>query len=706
MEVATVPVKHRDLHESTRPLSNGLEPTPKVSPHYDKPSTSAATRGLWALAALIILLWGLRLWGYVTLAAWATPVAVVLILMGIGGIILALLPDGIMDLQRRKQLGWILLVAALIALAVWSYFQVFTLPAYGTDEIAFDQYAAQLAIHGINPYMHSMAPAFPLFHVSPNGYTFTLRGRPITSLSYPALSFEPYMPLIALGIKAQAAIWVNVAAWGLTGILLYALMPADLCALAIVLTSVSVYIAYAVGGVTGALFIPLLIGAAYKWDRFATEKGWRAWLGPACLGLAMCVKQTPWLVGIFLVLGVAMEAMAHGTRSQALKTTARYVAIAALAFIVPNLPYLLSAPGAWLKGILTPLGSHVVPAGQGLVALSLYLGLGGGSIGAYSLLAIVVLVVSVACFIAFYGTLKPLAFFLPVFALFFATRSFGSYFVMLLPAAVIAALSTKPARDKRPAAWWPSVAVGGLGAIGVATAFALLTPSPMGIRIVSVHTTGQLATVDRLNLNVSNHTSHPIKPRFTLESGSGITAFWLRDKGPATLGAHRSAQYVLFAPNFYSMPSIAGGFQVLAFLTHPASLATSAPYIPTTWHLSLRPNTVNHPVPVGSTIIVKAEIENRFDQRVRVSHIPVYLGQIIYAQRGLEFSQAVVNGSPPGQTPVESLTNSQGIATFRISDTTPGSNPVYFEANLVNSRSYYPYGYSSPLAIRFVKPGF
>ena len=85
----------------------------------------------------------------------------------------------------------------MAALAIWSYFQVYMAPDYGTDEIAFDQYAAQLALHGINPYLHSMAAAFPLFHVSPNGYTFLLNGRPVTTLSYPALSFEAYLPLLA-----------------------------------------------------------------------------------------------------------------------------------------------------------------------------------------------------------------------------------------------------------------------------------------------------------------------------------------------------------------------------------------------------------------------------------------------------------------------------------------------------------------------------
>ena len=79
-------------------------------------------------------------------------------LTGLLAIIAAWLPESVLSGRRQRQIGWVALIAALVALALWSYFQVFIAPDYGTDEIAFDQYAAQLALHGINPYLHSMAP--------------------------------------------------------------------------------------------------------------------------------------------------------------------------------------------------------------------------------------------------------------------------------------------------------------------------------------------------------------------------------------------------------------------------------------------------------------------------------------------------------------------------------------------------------------------
>ena len=162
-------------------------------------------------------------------------------------------------------------------------------------------------LHGINPYLHSMAAAFPLFHVSPNGYTFRLNGTPVTTLSYPALAFEAYLPLLALGATTQAAVWVDVAAWALSGVVLYAVLPRRIAPLAIVILSLDLYIGYAVGGITDFLFVPLLAGAAVGWDKFARAAGRPPGAGPVLLGLAMAVKQTPWLVVPFVLAGIVIE---------------------------------------------------------------------------------------------------------------------------------------------------------------------------------------------------------------------------------------------------------------------------------------------------------------------------------------------------------------------------------------------------------------
>jgi uncharacterized membrane protein len=662
-------------------------------------------RALRSLAAVFVLTWSFRLAGYLTFGTWLAIPVVLLGLTGLLAMVTAWLPRGTLSGQRLRQLDLVVLVAVVIALGLWCYFQIYIAPDYGTDEVAFDQYAAQLALHGINPYLHSMAAAFPLFHVSPNGYTFLLDGRPVTKLSYPALAFEQYLPLLAMGIKTQAAVWTDVAAWALGAAVLYMVLPRKLAPLAAIVVSLDVFTGYAVGGVTDFLFMPLLIGAAAGWDRFAWTRGPAAWRGPILMGLAMSVKQTPWLIFPFVVAGIVMESRRLRDGAQGLRDGLRYLGIAAVAFLVPNLPYLLNAPHAWLSGILTPITAQTVPAGQGLVSLSLSLPLGGGSLQDYSAAAVVVFLGLLACYLASYTVLKPAAFLLPSIVLFFATRSFGSYLVMLIPAAVAAAATTQRPSAQAPWRYWKWVVSGAAASCALAVCAALTSPSPLKMSIQSVRTTGQLATVDQLTVSVTNTSSHGVSPSFTVEEGMSMTAFWRQVHGPRTLAPHQVARYTIQAPSSFAMPSIGTGFQVLAFSHGPAAVSRTGSYVGSVWRVVLVPSTINGPVTIGQTFTVHAEIVNRLDQRIRVADVPVYLGQVIYAQGGTINSEAYINKGYSGQTPVSALTNAQGVATFRVTNRSalPNHNPIYFEANLVSSGSDYPYGYSPILAVRFRK---
>ncbi len=273
----------------------------------DGDTTAWTERTLRTLAAVFVITWSFRLSGYLTFGTWLAIPVVLLGLTGLLAIVAAWLPSGTLAGRRQRQIDMAVLAAVIVALGIWCYFQIYIAPDYGTDEVAFDQYAAQLALQGINPYLHSMAAAFPLFHVSPNGYTFLLNGQPVTKLSYPALAFEEYLPLLAMGITTQAAVWTDVAAWALGAVVLYAVLPRKLAPLAAVVVSLDVFTGYAVGGVTDFLFMPLLIGAAAGWDRFAWTRGPAAWRGPVLMGLAMAVKQTPWLIVPFVVAGIVLE---------------------------------------------------------------------------------------------------------------------------------------------------------------------------------------------------------------------------------------------------------------------------------------------------------------------------------------------------------------------------------------------------------------
>jgi len=699
--VVTTPMARSVVTERMR----NVDPAPSSgSTAPDGPS--AASRTWWTVAGLTVVLWGFQLFGYVDVYPVISVAVVVLGAWGIGTIVAVWQPHRVGRWPARVLAG-VTVGLTIGAFLGWSYLQVRTTPAYGTDEIAFDQYAAELFRHGTNPYTHSMAQAFSLFHVSPDGYTFLLNGHAVTSLSYPALSFLVYVPLLLLGWSTQVAVAVNVLAWALAIVLTFVLLPRHLRPLAIVVGSFAVYISYAVGGVTDALFVPLLIGAVYRWDRFADGRGIATWRGPVLLGSAMAVKQTPWLVLPFLVAGLVLEgARGPGGWRAGVRTGGRYLAIALAAFTVPNLPFIVQSPHAWLTGIVTPVASHAVPAGQGLVGLTLFLGVGGGSLAAYTVALVVVFATLWLAFVATYPRLKAWAVLCPSVVLFFSARSFGSYLVTLLPAALVAATTVRSpgpaaaptARMRRVAPW---IVAGGLVVSGVAVGAVFTSGAPLAVRITSVRTSGQLATVVQLGVEVDNRTDRTQSPAFTVESGGQLTAFWPALRGPTVLSPGQHAQYTLVAPNFFAQPPITGGFQVVAFTDAPATVSSSPSYLPTTFHLSLDPSSVSSSVPLGQAVTLRATLLDPIDRPVRESGVPVYLGQVIYDQQGLVFGQAVINQGQVGQTPVVAFTDAGGVATFVVRGTVASDLPVSFEANLVNQRLFYPFGYSQIVPIRF-----
>ncbi len=535
------------------------------------------------------------------------------------------------------------------------------------------------------------------------------------------MSFELYIPFLALGWSTQLAVGLNVAAWSASILLLFALLPRRFRAAALVLGSLTTYVAYAVGGVTDVLYVPLLVGAAYRWNRFPAERGWHKWRGPVLLGLAMSVKQEPWLLLPFVAVAVAFEADARLGPRRRLRVGAAYVGAALAAFALPNLPYFVGAPHAWVRGVLTPFIDHAVPTGQGAIGLSVFLHLGGGSLTAYSLFTIVLFVALLAVFATTYPALRPLTFLMPCLVLFFAVRSFSSYIVWMLPVALLAAVTSTseeravgrrrqirhdtvgqgPPGRSGPWRHWPwVVGVASVVCLGTLTV-AMASSAPLAVEIVGLRTTGQLATVGQLQVHVTNTSSAPVTPAFTLDEGGSFTTFWPASGGPRSLRGGQQATYTLRAPNFPSQAPIGGGFQVAAFTTSPAAVSVSQAYVPATLHVGLSPDAFNGVIPVGRPVTVRAQLLNQFNRPVTTPDVSVYLGQIIYDQRGLIYSQASVNGRAPGQTPVAALTNGTGVATFTIVGTKATLDPVSFEANLVSSTQYYPYGYSEIVTMQF-----
>lgn len=660
-----------------------------------------ASQVSWMIVGVVLITWGLRLWGSGTMASWTPVPSMLLSAAGLG----LALGASVRHRPRTWQwMQWGALALVIVSLFLWTGTQILANPSYMTDEMAFDQWAATLWVHGINPYGRSLAAAFSAYQVSPDKFTWTLTGKPVTLLSYPALAFELYAPAIALGWTNQVAVWFNVAAWAAGVAIAFAVVPVRIRPWILVLASFSVYVGFAEGGVTDALYVPFLVLAAWQWDRYPQARGWAAYWPPLVMGLALGIKQTPWIVWPFLVMGLIGEARRVGVnRAGVVRMVTRYTAVSGAVFLIPNIPFIVSAPGAWLTGVLAPLISKTVPDGQGLITLSLFEPWGSGSLHAYTWLSIVVLLTLLVLYPLTYPRLKPWTFLLPSLALFFATRSFASYLLMLIPVAVVAVATTRRTPVPSPLARRTRlIAAGSLALSGALVILAVTLPGPVGIDLQGIHTSGELATVDRVIVQATNRGSVPVHPRFTADVGGVLTAFWIPISGPSTLSPHEQATYVLTAPNFEAMPQISSGFQIIALTPHTETLSRTAIIQPNTWHLTMQPDAINHPVSNSQPIHLTVQILNKWNQPVHAAGIPVYLGQVSYAQHGPQVGQSVINRGYVGETPVSAVTNSHGMATFTVRDVTPMSDPIYYEANLVNSQDFYPFGFSQMVPVRFV----
>lgn len=649
------------------------------------------------LAALVVVFWGLRIWMAATVFPWIGVVSSGVIL---GGLVLPLV--AVRWPRSRRAVEGALFVLAAAALVLWTYWRVFQNPAYGTDELAFDQYAAQLWMHGINPYLASMAPAFQQFLVPPIFHTFTLTGHTITQLSYPALSFLAYVPALALGLRAQAAVWVDVAFWVLANAMLYWLLPRGYRWIAIITLSFVQYINYVVGGVTDALFLPFLLLALWQWDRFGDPEipRWRRVIGPIALGLAMAIKQTPWFFAPFLSLGIVLDSLEK--HRPAGKIVGSYVAIAAATFFVANLPFDVISMGPWLHGTLLPLMANTVPSGEGLITVTLAMGLGGGLLRWYDDAGLLLVVWLLAVLLFRFPRAKvwwPLA--IPI-VFFWTSRSFASYLIDLFPAALIGILSVSPGT------WHPPARLRMLGPLAISAlslafvglvALALGTPAPLSIRILGTVSSGQFSTIQQLEIRAVNRTDEPVRPHFTVDSSGYLTSFWIV-RGPRVLAAHQVGLYHLVAPNTQSMPGILSGFQVMAMTASPPAVSTSAVFVPRPYSVVLSPDAVNHLVALHHELTFVAQLRNRVGQPVERAGVPVAIGQVIYGQQALIPAEAQINGAPEGATPVEVRTNQQGRAVFRIVGDQYQGVPIYFEA-YVSPPNSYPYGYSNIVIVNF-----
>ena len=230
---------------------------------------------------------------------------------------------------------------------------------------------------------------------------------------------------------------------------------------------------------------------------------------------------------------------------------------------------------------------------------------------------------------------------------------------------------------------------------------ALTSTAPMNITIKSVETNGQFRAIWKIEASVTNSSRGRLVPHFATNASGHMTTFWNRVSGPWYLGPGKRATYTLVAPNVGSMPGVTQPFVLQAVTATPATISSSELFTPEHFASVISPSYVDHIVPLGHSVSLSVGLQSPYGAPVRRQGVRVALGQVIYGQNTLIPAEAQIDGQPPGNSPVIGLTNSSGVVSFRIRDSSvQNGNPVYFQA-YVDPSGGFPYGYSEVVSVQW-----
>lgn len=608
---------------------------------------------------------------------------------------------------------WLVIVeTAILALACailvgWAIGALYGNPQYGTDEAAFIQGSAQLALSGHNPYTANLLPFFQLFRVPEQFGTFLLNGGVSSALAYPAGSFIIVEPFVLLTHGTQAVVIASLVCFIASTILSFVLLPATWRMVGVIAVAASpILFAFALSGLGAIMCLPFLIVVAARWQTPALHSRLtlRAIVQAVMLGLACAISQVAWFIAIFLLVGLLRTALHHTSWSEAIRRVTWYFAIALGVFILVNIPWILADPSAWVRGILLPITQNAIPYGQGLIDLSVNFHIGGGSLAAFSLLGDMVVLALFVGYWIWFDSLPSALWILPGIALWFPTRSLASYFTVLAPLWIVGYLGelrvsretltlTRRSLNRRLLA----TALLFAPLVGVSW-FALSAPAPLHLRLLHTESNGEFGGIWKFSVRVANTSSSTVHhPEFSVNASGHASSFWIQTKGPNELKPHTSAVFGLESPNVGSMPGITQPFSIQVVSAAPGSVSVSSTMTPEPFATYLSPNSVGRVLTPGQKIWFKVALRSPYGAIVKKANVRIALGQIIYAQQGLVLSDARINGAPYGQTPVYARTNTDGIALFHV--TAPRqSSPIYFQS-WVSERSAYPFGYSETVSI-------
>ena len=289
--------------------------------------------------------------------------------------------------------GWRAILTIWLLMASWESFDSQWMGAamghYPNDAIAYVHEDADLLIRGQNPYTadagfweaaarwpHSLAT--PLLgsvrfgsnpHRYPSGHhiatvlnyelnNVTARDGafdPATVHNYPAGVILLATPFAFLGLRS--IIWLNFfMLLLLIGVIVAYTPKGSRAPMAVALLAnplVPMFTLFMNFDVVSFVFVLL----AWQWMHD------RPRLAGLAMGFACAVKQVAWFFAPFYLIEVA--------RRQGIRAAAKQAGWLVAAFAIPNLPFIIQAPGAWLHSMMIPMADPMFPLGFGPIILML-----------------------------------------------------------------------------------------------------------------------------------------------------------------------------------------------------------------------------------------------------------------------------------------------------------------------------------------------
>jgi hypothetical protein len=482
---------------------------------------------------------------------------------------------------------------------------------YHDDEGALVTMAARSFAAGGHVYGVRYPDTAHLFHV---GMTPLMDGSSADTFGYPPLSvlltapFTPHGPLPLPAWLPVTGLWC-LGALVAAAVLMFRLLPEALRPGAtMLLFAVSWMFPYAREGYPVFLTLPFLVVVLAGWSRIGARGrlGRTGTVSACCLGVADSAHQLAWFLTVFLLVGILLLRRGElGRWRPALGVTGRYLGLAAGAFLVVNLPFVLDDGAAWLSGVRGVLTQHASPQGLGPVDISLWVTSGSGALGLYTTAAAAALLATLVALVLWPARLAPALALLPWPAFFLSTRSTETYFVLLTPLWLVGLACNERACFAAAWAWRPAL-LGRLGArrrravrvalpgLLVLPALVLLltaalTPPPLRLAATASGPHGShgsqgrntigvsgVTGVDRITATLRNTGDQPLRPAFATSVNAWLDVGWRIVSGPRAVPPHGSAVYVLRRIGTPLAPNPAGP-TLLTVLTDNPMTVTNEP---------------------------------------------------------------------------------------------------------------------------------